>query len=374
MLGKGAFRGLGAVVYKELRQVRRDPATLFLALLIPTIQLVIFGFAIDTEIRDIPLVVVDRAHTRTSRDLTRRLEATGTFRFVGELASRDEALARLRRGNVRAAIIFPANLDELRLAGVPAPIQILIDGSDATLAQQAQAAALGLGISEARRRASAEGGMPLVYDLRPRLLYNPDGRTERFFVPGLAGIILQLVTMVLTAFSIVRERERGTLEQLLVTPVSGMAVTLGKILPAVFIGAGETVLVMLAMVYVFDVPIAGSVTLLAWVTLLFLFTSLALGLLISTIARTQVQAMMLVLLVLLPSVLLSGFMFPRDSMPPGIHEITYAIPATYFIEILRGLVVRGASGPELMQHIYPLLGIGMGLSLIVALRFRKYTE
>ncbi len=374
MLGRGTFRGLSAVVYKELRQVRRDPATLFLALLIPTIQLVIFGFAIDTEVRDIPMAVVDRARTSTSRDLTRRLEATGTFRFVGEVASRDEALHQLRRGDIRVAVIFPADLDELRLAGVPAPVQILIDGSDATLAQQAQAAALGLGISEARRRARVGGDMPRVYDLRPRLLYNPDGRTERFFVPGLAGIILQLVTMVLTAFSIVRERERGTLEQLLVTPVSGMAVTLGKILPAVFIGAGETVLVMLAMVYVFDVPIAGSVTLLAWVTLLFLFTSLALGLLISTIARTQVQAMMLVMLVLLPSVLLSGFMFPRDSMPPGIHEITYAIPATYFIEILRGLVVRGASGPELMQHVTPLLAIGVGLSLIVALRFRKYTE
>jgi len=369
-----AARGLGAVVYKELRQVRRDPATLFLALFIPAVQLLIFGFAIDTEVRDIPMVVLDRARTATSRDLARRLEATGTFRFVGEVTSRDEALHRLRSGDARVAVVIPEDLDDRRLAGDAAPVQVLIDGSDANVAQQAQAAALGLGIAEARRRALARGGIALAYDIRPRYLYNPDGSSDRFFVPGLAGIILQLVTMVLTAFSIVRERERGTLEQLLVTPVSGLAVTLGKILPAVLIGAGETVLVMLAMVHVFHVPIAGSLPLLAGVTLLFLFTSLALGLLISTIARTQLQAMMLTMLVLLPSVLLSGFMFPRATMPPGIHEITYAIPATYFIEILRGLVVRGASGPELVQHVIPLAGIGVFLSVVVALRFRKYTE
>jgi len=363
---------LGAVVYKELRQVRRDPATLFLALFIPSLQLLIFGYAIDTEVKNIPMVVVDRARTRTSRDLTRRLEATGTFRFVGEAADRKEALRSLRRGDAHVAILFPRDLDSRRLAGKPAPVQILIDGSDANLAQQAQAAALGLGISEARRMAAQRGGLPMIYDLRPRFLYNPDGRSERFFVPGLAGIILQLVTMVLTAFAIVRERERGTFEQLLVTPISALGLTLGKILPAVFIGAGETVLVMLAMVYVFHVPIAGSLLLLAWVTLLFLFTSLALGLLISTIARTQLQAMMLTMAVLLPSVLLSGFVFPRDSMPPVIHEITYAIPATYFIEILRGLVVRGAAGPELLPHVAPLIGIGLGLSALVALRFRRY--
>ena len=367
-------RGLGAVVYKELRQVRRDPATLVLALLIPAVQLMIFGYAIDTEIRDIPTVVVDQARTQASRELARRLEATGTFRFTGEVSGRDEALEQLRRGDARVAVVIPHDLDQRRLDGQPAPVQVLIDGSDANLAQQAQAAAVGLGLAETRRRAVASGGLPLAYDIRPRYLYNPDGSSDRFFVPGLAGIILQLVTMVLTAFSIVRERERGTLEQLMVTPVSGLAVTLGKILPAVLIGAGETVLVMLAMVHVFDVPIAGSLTLLAWVTLLFLFTSLALGMLISTIARTQLQAMLLTMLVLLPSVLLSGFMFPRATMPPGIHELTYAIPATYFIEILRGLVVRGASGPELMQHILPLAGIGLFLSLVVAIRFRKYTE
>jgi ABC transporter DrrB family efflux protein len=366
------LRGLGAIVYKELRQVRRDPATLFLALLIPVVQLSIFGYAIDTEIRDIPTIVVDRARTRTSRAFTEALGATGTFRVLGEASDRDEALSRMRAGEARVTVLYPTDLDANLLAGRSAPVQVLIDGSDSNLANQAQAAVLGLGMDRARQVASAGGGAPATFDVRPRFLYNPDGRSERFFVPGLAGIILQLVTMVLTAFAIVRERERGTLEQLLVTPVSPLALTLGKILPAVLIGAGETVLVMAAMVWVFDVPIAGSVALLAWVTALFIFTSLALGLLISTIARTQLQAMMMTMLVLLPSVLLSGFMFPRQSMPAPIHALTYAIPATYFIEILRGLVLRGASGPELAHHVVPLLGIGVLMSAIVALRFRRY--
>lgn len=366
-------RGLRAVVYKELRQVRRDPATLVLALLIPVVQLTIFGYAIDTEIRDIPTAVVDRARTRTSRSFTEALGATGTFRMVGEAADRDEALSMLRAGEVHVVVLYPTDLDAQLLAGRPAPVQVLIDGSDANLANQAQAAALGLGTAKARELVGTRCAEVGTFDVRPRLLYNPDGRSERFFVPGLAGIILQLVTMVLTAFAIVRERERGTLEHLLVTPISPLALTLGKILPAVLIGAGETVLVVLAMVYVFDVPIAGSIPLLAAVTGLFIFTSLALGLLISTIARTQLQAMLMTMLVLLPSVLLSGFMFPRQGMPAPIYALSYAIPATYFIEILRALVLRGASGAEILHHVLPLAGIGLLMSVAAMVRLRKPT-
>jgi ABC transporter DrrB family efflux protein len=360
--------GLLAVIYKELRHVRRDPATLFLALLIPVVQLLIFGVAIDTEVKDLPTVVVDRARTRTSRELTRALEATGTFRVVGEVADRDAALSRLRSGHARAALLFPDDFAARLLAGETPEVQVLIDGSDGNAASQAQAAALGLAVDWTRRHA---GGLAPTIDVRPRLLYNPDGRSESFFVPGLAGIILQLVTMVLTAFAIVREREKGTLEQLLVSPVASWAITLGKIVPAVLIGAAETLLVLWAMVHVFDVPIAGDPGLLAAATGLFLFTSLALGLFISTVARTQLQAMMLTFMVLLPSVLLSGFMFPRSSMPTPIHELTYAIPATYFIEILRALVLRGASATEIAHWVWPLAAIGLGLSTLAALRLRR---
>ncbi len=361
------IRGLGAVVYKELLQLRRDPASLGLALLIPVIQLVIFGFAIDTEVRDVPFIVVDSARVRESREFARAFEATGTFRLKGYFDSRDEALAQLRAGHAKAALLFPTDFASRLLRGEIARVQVLVDGSDQTVAAQAQAAALGVAQSFTRRTA------PTV-QARVRFLYNPDGRSENFFVPGLAGIILQLVTMTLTASAIVRERERGTFDQLMVTPVSRLAITLGKLFPPILLGAVAAALVLSVMVWVFDVPIRGSLGLLVALTTLFVFTSLALGLFISTIARSQLQALMLTLLILLPSVLLSGFMFPRDTMPSPIYELTWAIPATYFVEIMRGIVLRSASAEELRHMILPLAGIGVGLCALVALRFRKTVE
>ncbi|MFI5402003.1 MAG: ABC transporter permease [Planctomycetota bacterium] len=353
------------MVYKELLQARRDPATLFLALAIPVIQLTIFGFAINTEIRDIPTVVVDRAGVRVSREFVRALEGTGTFRIVGHAADRDAAMTLLREGRAKTAVLLPDDLPERLLAGETAAVQFLIDGSDSNMAMQAQAAALGVAASFGPPR-------PPLIEARPRLLYNPDGRSETFFVPGLLGIILQLVTTTLTAFAIVRERERGTLEQLMVTPVSRLALTLGKILPSVLVGAAATVLALLAMVHVFAVEIRGDPRLLAALTGLFLFTSLAVGLLISAVARTQLQALMMTLLLMLPSVLLSGFMFSRDGMPTPIREITWLLPATYFIEIMRGVVLRAASAQELLRFIVPLAALGLVFYVLAALRFRKY--
>jgi ribosome-dependent ATPase len=364
------FRGLGGIVYKELLQARRDPATLVLALAIPVIQLTIFGFAIHTEIRDIPTVVVDRAGVRTGREFVQALEATDTFRILGHAADREEAMALLREGRAQVAVFLPDDLAERLLARETAAVQFLIDGSDSNMAMQAQAAAMGTAASFSARLSARAPGPPI--EARPRLLYNPDGRSEAFFVPGLLGIILQLVTTTLTAFAIVRERERGTLEQLMVTPVSRLALTLGKILPSILVGAAATVLALLAMVRVFDVEIRGGLGLLAALTGLFLFTSLAIGLLISAVARSQLQALMMTLLLMLPSVLLSGFMFPRDAMPTPIRELTWVIPATYFIEIMRGVVLRAASAGELLRFIVPLAALGVAFYALAALRFRKY--
>jgi ribosome-dependent ATPase len=364
------FRGLGGVVYKELLQARRDPATLFLALAIPVIQLTIFGYAIHTEIRDIPTVVVDRAGVRIGREFVQALEATDTFQLTGYAKDRNEAEMLLRAGRVKVAVLLPDDLEKRLLAHETAAVQFLIDGSDSNMAMQAQAAALGTAASFSQQLASPVPA-PLL-EARPRLLYNPDGRSEAFFVPGLAGIILQLITTTLTAFAIVRERERGTLEQLMVTPISRLALTLGKILPSVLVGAAATILALLAMVYVFAVPIRGDVALLAALTGLFLFTSLAIGLLISAVARTQLQALMMTLLLMLPSILLSGFVFPRASMPMPIFELSWLIPATYFIEIMRGVVLRAASASELLRFIVPLAVLGVVFYLLAALRFRKY--
>jgi ABC transporter DrrB family efflux protein len=365
------LRGFGGVVYKELIQARRDPATLFLALAIPVIQLTIFGFAIHTEIEDIPTVIVDRAGVREGREFVQAVAATGTFRILGHAADRNEALALLREGRAKVAVLLPDDLGERLLARETAAVQFLIDGSDSNMAMQAQAAALGTATAFSQRLADRPPIAPSI-EARPRLLYNEDGRSEAFFVPGLLGIILQLVTTTLTAFAIVRERERGTLEQLMVTPVSRFGLTLGKIMPPVLVGGGATVLALLAMVHVFRVEIRGDLGLLAALTALYVFTSLAIGLLISAVARTQLQALMMTLLLMLPSVLLSGFMFPRDAMPTPIREVTWLIPATYFIEIMRGVVLRAASAAELARFIVPLAALGAGFYVLAALKFRKY--
>jgi ABC transporter DrrB family efflux protein len=302
-------------------------------------------------------------------ELVQALEATDTFRILGHAVDREEAMALLREGRVQVAVFVPDDLAERLLARETAAVQFLIDGSDSNMAMQAQAAAMGTVASFSARLGSPA---PPPIEARPRLLYNPDGRSEAFFVPGLLGIILQLVTTTLTAFAIVRERERGTLEQLMVTPVSRLALTLGKILPSILVGAAATVLALLAMVRVFAVEIRGDHALLAGLTGLFLFTSLAIGLLISAVAKTQLQALMMTLLLMLPSVLLSGFMFPRDAMPTPIRELTWVIPATYFIEIMRGVVLRAASASELARFIVPLAALGVAFYALAALRFRKY--
>jgi len=369
------LRGLSAIVYKELIQVRKDLAALVLALVIPSIQLTIFGYAIDTEVRDVETVVLDRSHTRLSRYYVDALRNTDVFRPAVHVQDREELHARIRSGRAKVGVIIPDDFSERILNGETGVVQVLVDGSDSNVANQAMAAAVQTGNHVTRiirqRHPEGHGGPAPGVEVRPRVLYNPDQRSAVFFVPALAAIILQLVTMVLTAFSIVRERERGTLEQLLVTPVSRLGLLLGKILPFLLVGIVETAIVFLAMVFVFDVPIAGSFALLAALTVVFLFCSLALGLFVSTVARTQIQAMLLSMLIFLPSVLLSGFMFPRETMPRPIFYLTHLFPATYFVAIMRGIVLRGAGLADLWPHILPLAGLGVGLLALGVARFRK---
>jgi ABC-type multidrug transport system permease subunit len=263
-------------------------------------------------------------------------------------------------------------------------VQILIDGSDSQAATTAQSAAQQLGTQVSIDIARAKGetlgvgpsrdaaGRPaLPVEVRPRLLYNPALKSAFFFVPGLVGIILQLVTLFLTSFAIVRERESGSLEQLFVTPVGRLGLMLGKLTPYAVLGFLESTIVLCVMVYIFRVPIAGSIVLLLALSGLFLVCSLGLGLLVSTLAKTQVSALLFAFMIMLPSVLLSGFMFPRSEMPPEIFVVTFAIPVTYYIEILRGIVLRGADAWDLLPAI---AGLSICLTAILSLavfRFRK---
>ena len=381
------MNGLLAVLIKEFTHIRRQPSTLFFALVIPLLQMTIFGYAIDMTIDRIPTVVLDLDGRAPARAVVEAFRTTRTFRIIERVQSHAELEQALRAGRARVAITIPADYSARLLSGEQALVQVWIDGSDSQVAMTAQnaAALLGLQLSLQVGRTAAEalqvapsrdpfGRFALPIEVRPRLLYNPDLRSERFFVPALVGIIMQLVTLFLTSFAIVRERETGTLEQLFVTPVGRAAVMLGKLVPYAVLGFLETLLVLLVMVFVFDVPIRGSLVALLLLSTLFLFTSLGLGLLVSTVARTQLQAIQLAFVIMLPSILLSGFVFPREGMPLPIYLVTFAIPVTYFLEILRGLILRGAGWLDLWPHIAGLSACcAVVLTLSVA-RFRKQLD
>jgi ABC transporter DrrB family efflux protein len=366
------FRGLTSIVYKETIHVLRDPRTLFLMLLIPSIQLTIFGYAIDLDVKHIPTIVYNLDGRQPSRDLIDAFRNSGTFNITGMAFSDQDLFESIVRGRAQVGIKIPPDYtDNLRL-GRDVAVQAIIDGSNSTVAMQALNVTNAIALRESLKIVSTTIGMskPPI-EARPRVLFNPDMKTVNFMVPGLVGLVMQLVTMILTAFAIVREKENGTLEQLMVTPVSRFGLMTGKLIPFFFIGALETTFVLGLMRYLFGVPIAGSVLLLAGFSIPFLFTALGLGLLVSTFATTQIQAVQLAFLIVLPSVLLSGFVFPQETMPLPIYAIGQLIPLTYYIRILRGIIIRGAGFYDLWHPAAILLVMGFTVLSVSALRFRK---
>ncbi|HET9529360.1 MAG TPA: ABC transporter permease [Blastocatellia bacterium] len=368
------FKGFGSIFYKEIIQISRDPLTLALMLLVPMIQLLIFGYAINTDIRNVDTAVYNLDPGRESRELISAFENTDFFR-VTEYVGSDEALNQaIVEGRAKVGIKIPPDYSARLANNRQATVLVLIDGSDSSIASQSLTVSNSVGMTRSLERLSGgdESREPqLPIEIRPKMLFNPDSRSANFMVPGLVGIILQVVTTLLTAFSIVRERERGTLEQLLVTPVRPFGLMLGKLVPYGLIGIFETITVLTVMRVIFDVPINGSLLLLLALSLVFLFTALAIGLLISTKAQNQMQAFQIAFLITLPSVLLSGFMFPRASMPPIMQAVGFVIPATHFIEIIRGIVLRGATLGDLTQEVVTLIVMGTILLVLSALRFRK---
>lgn len=367
------LRGLGGVIYKELIQLARDPATVLVAIVIPLVQLTIFGYAIDTEVKNVASVVLDMDKSHSSRDFVDRYEATGLYTVVDFVDSQDELRSAIVAGRAKVGLNIPAGYERALRGGKRATVQVLIDGSNNTIAGQTLATVqnLGYAISAELLGISPEDGASLPLEVRPRLLFNPSLRSSNFFVPGIIGLLLFLMTMMLTAFAVVREREVGTLEQLMVTPVSKSALMLGKVLPYLGLGLVQMMVVILAAQLIFQVSIHGNLYLLIGLAVIFVFSSLGLGLLISTVARSQLQAMLGSFIFMLPSVLLSGFMFPRESMPLVIYWISAALPLTYFIEILRGIILRGAGMEALWDETVVLLCMGVGLVTLATLRFRK---
>ena len=378
------LRGLWAILVKEFFHIRRQPSTLFFMLVVPAIQTIIFGYAINTQIEHIPTVVWNLDGRTQSQLLVESFGNTRRFTITAQVHDRATFDNMLRSGRAQVGIIIPPDFAERLLHAEQAQIQVLIDGSDSQIATTAQNSAqlLGQKVSVGLARAKGEslqlavardltGNVALPLEVRTRLLYNPDLESSHFFVPGLVGIILQLVTLFLTSFAIVRERELGTLEQLFVTPVGRSGLLLGKLLPYAIVGFVEVLIVLTVMVYVFGVPISGNILLLLALSMLFMVCSLSMGLFVSTVSRTQLEAMQFAFVIMLPSILLSGFVFPRGEMPAPIYWASFAIPATYFIEILRGIVLRGASLAHLTTAVTGLAVCCIVVLLAAVSRFRK---
>jgi ABC-2 type transport system permease protein len=364
------FRGFGAVFYKEILHVRRDPATLFFSLFIPLVQMIVLGFGIDTNIRQVNTVVFNADGRQQSRELIDRLKNSDTFHIVRYVASDRDMNDDIIAGRARVGIKIPVDYSDRLLHQIQAQVLVLIDGSDSSVAGQAINVTTAIGLDESLRRVLT-GRESFAVDMRPKLLFNPNSRSPNFFLPGLTSILLLNVTTFLTAFAIVREKERGTLEQLFVTPVRPFGLLLGKLLPYFFIGFFELAAILFFMRFVFLVPIHGNVLLLALLSLPYIFVSLSLGILISSKASTQAQAVQFAFLPILPSVFFSGYIFPRETMPFIFHAISYLVPATYFINITRGIILRGAGLRHLWIDALALFIMGTFLLVVAARRFQN---
>ncbi len=360
-----------SIAQKELRQLRRDRLTLAMMVAFPVMQLLLFGYAINTDVRHIPTLIYDQDHSAASRDLVRGMEVTGFYDIAGYAGSHRDIERALRAGDARVALVIPPRFSSDVLVGRPARVQLIVDGSDPQTVASAVNTASSLVAARSSQLLVERLGAGPAMTVEPNTWYNPDLRTAVFIVPGLVGVILTMTMVMLTAMAIARERERGTLEQLIVSPVRRPELIVGKIVPYVVIGYVQMTLILTAGRLVFDVPIAGSPALLYGLAFLFIAANLAVGLFFSTLARTQQQAMQMSFFFLLPNILLSGFMFPFEAMPRPAQWLAEVLPLTHFMRIVRGIVLRGARFTDLHAELWWLGGILCALVAIASLRFTK---
>ncbi len=351
-----------ALISKELRQIRADPRLVRLLVAAPVLQLLVFGTAVEFDIDRVPTAVVDEDRTSTSRRHAEELLADGTLIRAASPGSTAEALAAMDAGDVAAVVVLPAGLDAARLRGRPAPVQVILDGTDVRRSTVASSAA-------ARYFAQVDAPPPAIR-LVPRILSNPSLATQPYMVPGLAAMVLVITTTLVTAMGLAREREVGTLEQILVSPIGAPVLLAGKVLPYAAIGLLDTGLALGAGTLVFDVPMRGSLVFLAFATALYLLSTLGAGLLVATVAKTQQQAFMGGFFFMIPAILLSGNMTPIVAMPEWMVPVTWINPLRWYIEILRANLLEGSGLSELWRHALMLLLIGTAMFGTALRRFR----
>jgi ABC-2 type transport system permease protein len=370
------MKRLMALTWKEFLQLRRDRLTLRMIVMIPVMQTIIFGYAINYDVRHLKTVVLDESRSYESRELVAKMTATEYFDVVRTVTSLDQLRHEIDAAHASVGLVIDRDFGKDQRRGAPAHAFLIVNASDTTTSTQAMAIMAGISQSVSVQTLARKAGwkyrqMPL--DVRVRPWYNPDLRTARFIIPGLIAIIMTFTLIQFTAIAIVRERERGTLEQLQVTPATRLELILGKIMPFIVIGYFQLTLTILLMRYLFRIPIMGSVIELYLVGFLFMAAVLGLGILISTVAQTQLQATQMSMFFLLPFVFLSGYVFPIDGMPRIFQLLSNVIPAKYFIEVIRGIVLRGAGIVELWEPTALLALYTFVIIAFAVLRFKKTT-
>jgi ABC-2 type transport system permease protein len=367
-----------AVVRKEFLQTLRDRRVMFMLIFAPFLQTVVLGFAVNFDVDNVPTLVADQDRSPESREHLRRVLADGTLRFAGAARSAEEGAQALDRGEAAAVLVIPPRFGSDVAAGRPAQVQVILDGTDPNRSNVAAGAVSRYfgeeGLRRAGERARAAGvAVPARIEVVPRLFYNPGLKSAPYIVPGIAAMLLIVVTTLVTAMGLSREREQGTLEQVAVTPIPSSVLLAGKMTPFVFIGFFDVLLLITAGTWVFGVPLRGNLAVMALATLLYLLSTLGVGLLISTISGNQQQAFLGGFLFTLPAVLLSGIMTPIDSMPHWMQGLTYANPLRYFQEIARANLLKGASFVDLWPKLGALALFGAAIFGLAAARFSKRT-
>ncbi len=373
--GRFSIARLGAILVKEFIQMRRDRLTFAMLVGIPLMQLMLFGYAINSDPKALPTAVRIADHSPFSRSLLAALENSDYFRIVTRTTSEAEARRLLQLGEVQFVVNLPAGFGRDVIRGARPALLVEADATDPAATSNA------LGVLTALERSGLDRDLtgPLArlktgatpFELRVHRLYNPEGITQLNIVPGLMGVVLTMTMIVMTSLSMTRERERGTMENLLSLPVRPLEVMLGKILPYILIGYIQVVLILAAARFLFDVPMLGSLTLLSAALVVFIAANLAVGFTFSTIARNQLQAMQMAFFFFLPSILLSGFMFPFRGMPGWAQAIGEVLPLTHFLRIVRGILLKGNGVAEIMPHIWPLALFLLAVSAIALMRYRK---
>ncbi len=372
------IRRVLVVARKELLHIRRDRRTLAVVFMIPMIQLLLMGYAATTDIDHLRTAALDADLTSHSRGLIEAYQASNYFDIVAYVSSEEELAHLLDRGTVRAGLIIPPGYGSKIAAGEQAEIAFIIDGSDPNVANVVFAAAQqvgqaqGMRLIEQRLSISPEEMTPI--EVHPRVWYNPEMNSANFMIPGLIAMILFTITILLTSMAIVREREWGTIEQLMVTPIRPFELVVGKVAPYILLAFFDVLEILALGVFWFHVPVNGSVSLLLALAGLFLVTSLGLGIFFSSVANTQQEAMLMVFMMLLPSIFLAGFFFPLEAMPYTLQLLSYLVPLRYMLVIVRGIIIKGVGIEALAEQVVALAVSGVAIMAVAATQFRKRLE